>query len=164
MDAPKGRYRVIEEAGRLVVIDNETGAPIPSSLAPPRPPGPGRSSGSAPGPVAAAGPGAVDRIADFLLACAADGWDPQGRAMIGWTWGETGKEQRWDARLDEAAQRRMGRALLALFAAPLFLVFLLFSDGLGFALGALATLPPAAWGLTTLIRLYNETDDPALRG
>ncbi|HEX9947594.1 MAG TPA: hypothetical protein VGA98_08645, partial [Allosphingosinicella sp.] len=87
MDAPKGRYRVIEEDGRLVVIDNESGTPIPSSLVPPRRPRPGRSPASPPVPVAPAGPGPLDRAGDFLLAVVAREWDSQGRAVIAWRWG-----------------------------------------------------------------------------
>ncbi|HEX8261451.1 MAG TPA: hypothetical protein VF547_01100, partial [Allosphingosinicella sp.] len=79
MDAPKGRYSVVEKNGRLVVIDNGTGAPLPSTVAPP--PGPRGRAGPAPAtPISDAGPGPVDRAADLLVALAARRWDPQGRA------------------------------------------------------------------------------------
>src|SRR5687767_8561335 len=107
MDAPQGRYRVVEKDGRLVVIDNETGAPIPSSVASPSPGRPGRPGASPAGPVAPAGPGPVDRAADLLLALAAKRWDEQGRAVIAWQWQENGKTRRWDAALDERQQRRL---------------------------------------------------------
>ena len=163
MDAPKGRYRVVEKDGRLVVIDNETGAPIPSTMASLPSARPGRPGASSPTPVAPAGPGAIDRAADFLLACAAKGWDAEGRAVIAWEWGETGKTQRWDAALDEAEQRRMGRALLALCALPLFLIFLFFAEGAVFTVGALLTGAATAWAAISLARLYAETNDPSLR-
>ena len=162
MDAPKGRYRVVEKDGRLIVIDNGTGRPIPSSMTPP----PGRRRGSA-GPPAApvepAGPGPLDRAADFVLACAVKQWDGEGRAVIGWELGEPGKGQRWDAVLDEAEQRRLGRALLGLGAAPVFLAFLILADGTLFAAGALLSLPPLAWAIVSILRLYADTDDPSLR-
>ena len=84
--------------------------------------------------------------------------------MIAWEWGEKGGRRRWDARLDEAEQRRMGRALVALGAAPLFVAFLIFTDGVLFGLGTLLTLPPLAWAAVSLLRLYGETNDPSLQG
>jgi hypothetical protein len=163
MDAPKGRYRVIEKDGRLIVIDNGTGRPIPSSMAPP-PGGRRGSGGQPPPPVEPAGPGPLDRAADFLVACAVKQWDSDGRAVIGWELGEKGKGQRWDAVLDEAEQRRLGRALLGLGAAPVFLAFLIFADGTLFAAAALLSLPPLAWAVGSILRLYGETNDPSLRG
>lgn len=163
MDAPKGRYSVVEKDGRLVVIDNGTGAPIPSSVAPP-PGRAGRGAGSAPTPISAADPGPLDRAAAFLLAVAAKEWDAQGRAIIAWRWRQNGQVKRWDAALDEAEQRRMGRALLALCAAPLFLIFLIFSDGALFGAGTLLTLPLLAWAAFSLFRLYGETHDPSVGG
>lgn len=163
MDAPKGRYRVVEKAGRLIVMDNQTGAPIPSlsgSLPPARP---GRPPVSPSGPVAPAGPGPVDRAADFLLACAVTQWDGEGRAVIAWESGERGNGSRWDARLDESQQRRMGRALLALCATPVFVLFFIFADGAMLGFGALLTLPFVLLGALALARLYTETNDPSLR-
>jgi hypothetical protein len=162
VDAPKGRYSIVEKGGRLVVIDNGTGAPIPSSLAPlPRP---GRDGVSPVGPVSGAGPGPLDRAADLLLALAARKRDSQGRAVIAWEWRENGRTKRWDAALDEAQQRRLGRALLALVAAPLLLVLLVLADGAWFAFGMLLALPPLAWGAASIRRLYRETNDPGLAG
>jgi hypothetical protein len=164
VDAPRGRYSVIEKDGRLVVIDNGTGAPIPSSLPPPPRAGRGTpSSPASPGPVASAGPARIDRGADFLLAMAAREWDSEGRAVIAWRWRQNGREKRWDAALDAAQQRRMGRALLALCAAPLVPLLLIFADGAWSGLGALLILPPLAWAGFSLARLYAETDDPRRR-
>ncbi|HEX6374961.1 MAG TPA: hypothetical protein VFZ91_04495 [Allosphingosinicella sp.] len=163
MDAPKGRYRVVEKDGRLVVIDNETAGAIPSSLGSLPSARPGRRSASPSGPVAPAGPGPIDRAADFLVACVADGWDAEGRAVIAREWGEAGRGQRWDALLGEAEQRRLGRALLALCAGPVFVLCVVFAEGIWLGLGALLTLPPLAWGATSIVSLYGETDDPSLR-
>ncbi|HEX8622259.1 MAG TPA: hypothetical protein VF718_09820 [Allosphingosinicella sp.] len=160
MDAPKGRYSVVEKDGRLVVIDNGTGAPIPSTFAPPAG-RPGRSGTTPPVPVSGAGPGVVDRAADALLALAAREWDSQGRAVIAWKWEQNGVDKRWDAALDRRQQRRMGRALLALAAAPLMPLLLLLAGGKTFALAALVIFPTAAWGAVSLQRLYRETNDPS---
>ncbi|HYE28329.1 MAG TPA: hypothetical protein VEA61_08870 [Allosphingosinicella sp.] len=160
MDAPKGRYRVVEKEGRLIVIDNETGAPIPSSVAAPPQPRRGRPSDAPMPPVTSAGPGPIDRAADFLVAVVAKEWDAQGRAVIAWQWRQNGRVRRWDAALDEAAQRRLGHALLALFAAPIFLVSLTFTDGALFGLGTVLALPPLAWGAVALARLHRDTNDP----
>lgn len=162
MDAPKGRYRVVEKDGRLIVIDNRTGGPIPSSIGSPPDARPGRFPAS-PTPVAPAGPGPLDRAADFLLAVVVKEWDSEGRAVIAWESGDKGKGSRWDARLDEAQQRRMGRALLALCAVPVFVPFFIFGEGVLLFFGALATLPPVLWGAIALARLYAETNDPSLR-
>lgn len=164
MDAPQGRYRVVEKDGRLVVIDNETGAPIPSSVASPPSPGPGRRAAAPAGPVAPAGPGPIDRAADVLVALAAKKWDAQGRAVIAWEWRENNKVKRWDAALDEREQRRLGRALLALLATPLLLVLLAFVVGLPFGAAILLAVPPLGWAIVSLRMLHRETDDPSLRG
>lgn len=164
MDAPKGRYRVVEKDGRLVVIDNETGAPLPSSIASPPTPRARRAGPMPASPVAPAGPGPLDRAADLLLALTAREWDSEGRAVIAWEWHESGKVKRWDAVLDEGQQRRLGRALLALLAAPVFLIFLVFVAGAWFGLGLLLALPPLAWAGLSLRRLYRETNDPGRQG
>lgn len=163
MDAPKGRYRVVEKDGRLVVIDNLTGGPIPSSIAPP-PARPGRPAASPAGPVAPAGPGLIDRAADRLLALAVREWDEQGRAVVAWKWEQNGREKRWDAALDAGQQRRLGRALFALCSAPLVPLLIVFGDALTAAVGALLAVPLAGWGAIRLHRLVRETDDPARRG
>ena len=163
MEPPQGRYRVLEKDGRLVVIDNETGAPIPSSVGPPPPVRPGRATVSA-GPVAPAGPGPLDRAADALLALTTKEWDSQGRAVIAWEWRESGKVRRWDAALDAAQQRRMGRALLALTAAPALPFLVAFADGALLGFGMLAALPAVAWAVLSLRRLYRETNDPGRSG
>jgi hypothetical protein len=164
MDAPKGRYSVIEKDGRLVVIDNGTGTPLPSSI---RPPPPERSRGlpSPSSPVGPAGPGVLDRAADFLVTLVAKERDRQGRAVIAWTWEQNGRKKRWDALLDPRQQRRLGRALLALMAPPLFLVLLtLAGGGPFFGFGLLLILPVALLGAVSLNRLYRETNDSGRHG
>ena len=162
MDAPQGRYRVVEKDGRLVVIDNETGAPIPSSVAAPPPARSGRPAASPAGPVAPAGPGPIDRAADLLLALAVRRWDEQGRAVIAWQWEENGKVKRWDAALDPGRQRRLGRALLALAAAPLAVIAAILSGGALVGPAIVLALPPLAWAAFSIRRLYRETNDPGL--
>lgn len=163
MDAPKGRYQVIEKDGRLVVIDNETGAPIPSAAASPLPARSGRPDPRSSGPVAPAGPGPLDRAADLLVALAAKEWDPKGRAVIAWEWRENGKPKRWDAALDESQQRRMGRALLALVTGPMLLVLAILTGGALIGLALILFLPALAWALLSLRRLHRETNDPRRR-
>ncbi|MGZ8285233.1 MAG: hypothetical protein ACXW27_13095 [Allosphingosinicella sp.] len=163
MDAPKGRYRVVEKDGRLVVVDNQTGSPLPSSAGSLPGARPGRPVAGTAGPVAPRGPGPIDRAADFLLACAVTSWDSEGRAVLAWESGERGHGARWDAILGEAEQRRLGRALLALCAMPLFMLVFMFTDGMVLGLGALLTLPSVLWGAFALAQLYNETNDPGLR-
>ncbi|HLL30493.1 MAG TPA: hypothetical protein VK403_05815 [Allosphingosinicella sp.] len=77
--------------------------------------------------------------------------------------GEAGEGRRWDAALDEAAQRQMGHALLALLAAPFCLLLPVFADGALLVFGAAVTLPPAGWGALALSSLYLRTGDPSLR-
>jgi hypothetical protein len=163
VDAPKGRYSIVEKDGRLVVIDNGTGAPIPSTIAPP-PPRPGRGAPATLSPVSGRDPGAIDRAADRLVALAAREWDGEGRAIIAWKWEQNGQKKRWDAALDPRQQRRLGRALLALCAVALLPVFILFAGGAASALAAVFILPPAGWGAVSLQRLYRETNDPGLAG
>jgi hypothetical protein len=162
MDAPKGRYRVIEKDGRLVVIDNRSGAPVSPSMPAPRASGGG---GASPQPVIASGKGIVDAAADALLTLAVHEWDGEGRAVVRWRWTQNDKEKRWDAALDKAQQSRLGRGLLAFLAAPAFvLVMIVFGPGAlalpGFVLAAL----PVIWGVWTINRLMAETgaqlDDP----
>lgn len=155
MDAPTGRYRVIEKDGRLIVIDNETGSPIPSSLASP-PARVGGPSGS-PSPIAPAGPGTLDRAAGLLLALAVRKWDEQGRAVIAWEWQENGRTRRWDAALDSGEQRRLGRILLLVAATPAFLVLAMLADTGLFGLAMLFAFPAMAWIVYSLRRLHRET-------
>jgi hypothetical protein len=158
MDAPKGRYSVVEQDGRLIVVDNGTGAPIPSSVPPPPRSEPG---GLAAPPVAPAGPGPIDRAAAALLTLAVRRWDKDGRAVIAWEWEQNGRKKRWDALLDEGQQRRLGRALLALVGPPILLVLLAFVDSGLAGLAMLVALPPIGWGVFAVQRLYRETDDPS---
>jgi hypothetical protein len=157
MDAPKGRYRVVEKDGRLIVIDNGTGAPIRSSVPPPPRSRPG---GLPAAPVAPAGPGPIDP-ADALLALAVTKWDAEGGAVIAWEWEQNGHKKRWDAVLDAGRQRRLGRALLAM-AAPLPLLALPYvaDGGLG-TFGLVIALPTILWGFFSVQRLYRETNDPS---
>src|SRR5688572_20500555 len=129
MDAPQGRYRVIEKDGRLVVIDNRTGAPASSPVVPPPPRMAGRG-----GPVQSASPvtaakGGLDTLIDMALRLAVTEWDSEGRAVVRWEWKQNGREQRWDAALDTEQQRRLGLALI--YAALLPGLFLLLAVLLG---------------------------------
>ena len=155
MDAPKGRYRVEEKDGRLVVIDTASGRPI----SPPGPP----SSGAAPGrggPIAPPPPGLADRLGRLLLHLAVSRWDEQGRAVVAWEWGENGRVSRWDAALDVRQQRRLGRALLAFAAFPLLVFLSIFgSPALLWPLMPLA-LAGTFWGVWSLVRLQRETRAP----
>ena len=159
MDAPKGRYSVVEKDGRLVVIDNGTGAPIRTSIAPP-PARPGRGAPVPPSPVGGRDPGPLDRAADVLVALAAREWDGEGRAVVAWQWEQNGVQKRWDASLDDRQQRRLGRALLALCAVALLPASLLLAGATATALAALFVLPLVSWGAVSLRRLYRETNDP----
>ena len=147
MDAPKGRYSVLEKDGRLIVVDNGTGAPVSSSSAPPRGP-------SAPPPAVAPVGSPLDGAAALVVRLVASDWDEEGRAVIGWEWQENGKTRRWDARLDAAGQRRLGRALLSLGAAPVLLVLALLLFGFGGIWFALLIVAPIAirgfWGFHRL--------------
>jgi hypothetical protein len=147
MDAPKGRYRVEEKDGRLVVIDTATGAPASA----PGPPPPRLGSG----PVTQE-PGLSDRLARLVLRLAVKGWDDQGRALVAWEWKEGEAVRRWDAVLD-AGQRRLGRALLAFAAFPItILLSILFGALSAWPLIA-AAFPASAWGVWTIQRLMAET-------
>ena len=154
MDAPKGRYRVIEKDGRLIVIDNATGDVASGTTPPPRPATPGRPGGS---PIAPAR-SQLDTFADVLLGLAVREWDDEGRAIIHWSWKQNGQEQRWDAWLDQAEQKRLGRALVGIAAAPLFVLLFMFASGLVLFLGMALTMAPVLWGIRTIMRLHNETD------
>ena len=162
MDAPQGRYRVVEKDGRLIVIDNGTGAPIPSSVTPP-PGGSGRRGSTSPLLVGPAEPGVMERAANLLVALAVKEWDVEGRAVIAWEWRESGKVRRWDAVLDEGQQRRLGRALLALAAPPLLLVMAIMVGEALVLPAAILSAPPLLWSWLSLRRLYRETDDPSRR-
>lgn len=152
MDAPKGRYRVEEKDGRLVVIDTQTGAPISSpGIAPP---------GAAPrplGPVAPRGPALVDLIARPLLRLVVNHWEEGGRAVVAWEWEENGRRKSWHAALDPARQKRLGRSLLAFTAFPLTVVL---SIAAGFEAVWLfpLTLPATIWGVLGIRGLQRETD------
>ena len=149
MDAPKGRYSVLERDGRLVVVDNQTGEPATTAPAP-------RPAGSP--AVVAPTPSTIERAAALAVRFAASGWDEQGRAVIGWEWQENGRTKRWDARLDAAGQRRLGRALLSLVAAPVVLLLGILPFGFGaFWLALLLAASLAIRGYVGLRRLHGET-------
>lgn len=157
MDAPKGRYRVEEKDGRLTVIDTLTGAPASSVT--PRP-GPGAAPPHRPGAVSRP-PGLVERYGRLLLGLVVNRWDPDGRAVIGWQWEQNGRKQRWDAALGLAEQRRLGRALAAVSAFPIF-VLLTIVAGFGLAWLLLPViLPLTFWGVWSVMRLKRETGTSA---
>lgn len=152
MDAPKGRYRVEEKDGRLVVIDTATGAPASSvSPPPPRPAASPRSPGLMEKP-----PGALDRYGRVLLRFVVNRWDEQGRAVIAWQWEQNGRRKRWDAALGPAEQRRLGRALALISAFPAF-VLLSILAGPAFLLFLPVVLPAVLWGVWGIARLQRET-------
>lgn len=146
MDAPKGRYRVEEKDGRLTVIDTATGAPASSVT--PRPTGPGAVSTP---------PGLADRYARLLLGLVVTKWDEEGRAILAWEWEQDGRKQRWDAALGRAEQKRLGRALAAISAFPIFVLLTIFAGaGLTWLLLPVA-LAATFWGVWAIIRLQRET-------
>jgi hypothetical protein len=152
MDAPKGRYRVEEKDGRLTVIDTATGAPA-SSVTPPRP---GTPPPLRPG-IVSSPPGLVDRYGRLLLRLVVKSWDKEGRAVLAWEWEQNGRKQRWDAALGPSEQRRLGRALVAVSAFPLFVLLTIFAGaGLAWLLLPFA-LPAAFWGVWAIMRLRRET-------
>lgn len=152
MDAPKGRYRVEEKDGRLVVIDTVTGAPASSvtpsaapRAVPPRGPG-----------VIARPLGLIDRYGRLLLRLVVKSWDDEGRAIIGWEWEQNGRKQRWDAALGPAEQRRLGRALAGVSAFPLLVLLSIFAGPLPWLFLPVA-LPATFWGVWSIMRLKRET-------
>jgi hypothetical protein len=147
MDAPKGRYRVEEKDGRLVVIDTATGARASS-------PGPPPPRGSDP---VGREPGLFDRLGRMILRLAVARWDEHGRAVIAWEWEENGKTKRWDAVLDPAQQRRLARALLAFLAFPIAVMLtILGGAGLVWPVVPIAFLS-AFWAVWTIHRLRRQT-------
>lgn len=152
MDAPKGRYRVEEKDGRLTVIDTATGAPA-SSVTPPRP---GAAPSHRPG-IASSPPGLIERYGRLLLSLVVNSWDKDGRAILSWEWEQNGRKQRWDAALGPAEQKRLGRALAAVSAFPVFVLFTIFAgSGLIWLLLPVA-LPMTFWGVWAVMRLKRET-------
>ncbi|HEU0099439.1 MAG TPA: hypothetical protein VFQ67_11775 [Allosphingosinicella sp.] len=152
MDAPKGRYRVEEKNGRLVVIDTATGAPAsPVNSSP-------AARGAAPrGPgVVDRPPGLVDRYGRLLLALAVRRWDGEGRAIVAWRWEQNGRERRWDAELGPAEQKRFGRALVGVSALPLVVLVSIFAGPVALLLLPVA-LPATFWGVWAIMRLSRET-------
>lgn len=179
MEAPKGRYSVVEKDGRLIVIDNMTGAPARSntptpqpgrpgaSLAPVRPagssapiqPGASRTTSrppASPSPIVA-GKGMLDAAADALVTMASKEFDGDGRAVVAWEWKSNNKTRRWDARLDAAQQRRFGRALLAMCATPLLIFAFVLLSGAAMWIALALTIPTILWGFGSIARLQRET-------
>jgi len=152
MDAPKGRYRVEEKDGRLVVIDTVTGAPA-SSVTPSPTPRAGPTRGQA---VIARPPGPIDRFGTLLLRLVVKRWDDEGRAIIGWEWEQNGRKQRWDAALGPPEQRRLGRALAAVSAFPIFVLLSIFAGPVPLLLLPVV-LPATFWGVWAIMRLQRET-------
>jgi hypothetical protein len=155
MEAPKGRYSVVEKDGRLVVIDNATGTPATSSIPPPRS-GRGERPGLSPAPIVPAR-GTIDAVADFLLALAVKEWDAEGKAVVAWEWKQNGKPKRWDARLDTTQQRRLGRALLSFAAGPLLILSVILLSGAAMWIALALTGVPVLWGMAAIGRLQSET-------
>jgi hypothetical protein len=154
MDAPKGRYRVEEKDGRLTVIDTVTGAPVSKSA-----PSPG--SGSLPPPprqgAVSTPPGLIDRLGRRLLGLVVNSWDKEGRAVVAWEWEQNGRKQRWDAALGPAEQKRLGRALAAITAFPIFVLLTIITGfGLTWLLLPFA-FPVTIWGVWAMLRLQRET-------
>ncbi|HEX8379730.1 MAG TPA: hypothetical protein VF619_04160 [Allosphingosinicella sp.] len=151
MDAPKGRYRVEEKDGRLVVIDTAAEAPLKARRVSPSagPPGPG-------GPASPPSPNLFDRLGRLLLNLVVDRWDEQGRAVVAWAWEENGRPRRWDAALDPGRQRRLGRAMLAFAAFPLVILLSVFGS-VGLLWLLVPVLPAGLWGVWSVVRLQRET-------
>ena len=155
MDAPQGRYRVIEKDGRLVVIDNATGRPASTSVPPPRAAGSGRP-GQSSSPVAPA-KGGLETLSDMLLHMAVREWDAEGRAVIHWQWTENGKAKSWDALLDPGQQRRLGLALVHLVAIPLPILLFALGGGSWIWLGFILAAYPLLRGIRGIAKLQAET-------
>jgi hypothetical protein len=153
MEAPRSRYRVEERNGRLVVTDTASGVPV-SSLGAAPPPRGLDLAGGADRPIARVG-GLRDSAGAFLVKRAAKSWDSEGRAVVAWEWEVNGRKRRWDAALDEAQQRRLGRALLAFVNAAAAGAVLVLA-GLPF-LAVLAAAPLLIRGWWGLSRLQSET-------
>ena len=166
MDAPQGRYKVIEKDGRLIVIDNATGQPASGTTPPPRPGGapmggPARPAASGGSPVSAASGSFaawIDGIGAALLRLAVSEWDDQGRAVIHWSLKVNDREQRWDAGLDPDEQRRLGRALAAIGTLPFFLVLFIFGSGGWMFVPLALTAVPVVWGGISIAKLRDETN------
>jgi len=169
MDAPQGRYKVIEKDGRLIVIDNATGQPASGTVPPPPPgsspiSGPARSSGldSGGSPISAAGGTLktwLDGFSAMLLRLAVSEWDDQGRAIIHWSWKHNNEERRWDAGLDPDEQRRLGRGLAAIAASPLLILLFMFGSGIWILAGMALIAAPVVWGAISIARLRDETNE-----
>jgi hypothetical protein len=151
MEAPPSRYRVVERGGRLIVIDTATGEATGAGAA-----AAALRPDSAP---VAAGWGLMAALADAAAGLAAKGRDPQGRMVIAWEWTQNGRTKRWDAALDPAQQRRLGRALLMLVA-PVPLVILSFLGGQPF-FGFVWAVPLVFVGAFGLKRLQSESQRDA---
>lgn len=168
MDAPKGRYKVVEKDGRLIVIDNATGRPASGTIVPPRPgsspvSGPARSPGpgSAGSPISTASGTLktwLDGFSTFLLHFAVSEWDDQGNAIIHWSWKHNNEERRWDAGLDADEQRRLGRGLAAIAVFPLFILLFLFGSGIWMLAGMALIAAPVVWGAISIAKLRDETN------
>lgn len=153
LDAPPGRYRVVEKDGRLVVVDNRSGTAVPPTLRL------RAQAKDAPTLPRAAGANALDRAGAFMVRLVVRQWDEEGRAVIHWRWSRpNGKPYYWNGRMDAAQQRRLGRALLALAAVPLLLLIGAFATGLPF-IGFLAGLPLLFYGTTRLNKLRGEGEE-----
>ena len=174
MDAPQGRYKVIEKDGRLIVIDNATGQAASGTTPSPRPGG-SLTTGPARPPVTGSGASPIstasgtfttwlDGIGAALVRMAVSEFDDQGLAIIHWSWTVNDKEQRWDAGLDADEQRRLGRALVAMASLPFFLILFIFGSGSWMIVPLALTALPVAWGGIAIAKLRDQTNQWRLPG
>ena len=159
MDAPKGRYRVEEKDGRLVVIDTATGARVSPDV--PSPPGTAPASPSRPAAGLARPPGLADRLGRLLSTSpSAAGTKRPRRPRLGvggeWPQAALGRGARWGS----AAAARPGAARLRRFPGhrpaldpgrfELLWLFVL-------------ALPATFWGVWAVVRLQRETAPARLK-
>jgi hypothetical protein len=139
MDAPRTRYRVLEKDRRLIVIDTASGEAVSH-------PGPRPAAGS----MEALGP--LDRAALFLAGLAIKRRDAQGRAVVSWSGTVNNKPRKWEAWLDQAQERRFGRALLGVVPFPA-LILLLILLPFGAALWGILMVPAVIVMLASILSL-----------
>lgn len=139
MDAPRTRYRVLEKDRRLIVVDTASGEAL--SHPGPRP---------AVGMEAVAGP--LDRAALLLAGFAIKRRDAQGRAVVSWSGTVNNQPKKWEAWLDQAQERRFGRALLGIVPFPA-LILLLVLLPFGAALWGVLMVPAFLLMLAAIVGL-----------
>jgi hypothetical protein len=159
MDAPKSRYRIEEKDGRLVVTDTGPLDPVSAPRRDAALPHAGPSiPPHAPKPHSLGGPSQGPRgLTALLLRAIVSRWDDQGRAVIAWEWEQNGAMRRWDAVLDARQQRRLARAMAAIFAFPLLLMLSIVGGTDAFAVPIGLAFVATAWGVMTVGRIRRET-------